>query len=131
MAIEQKIQGVDLERAAKRLQMLKYFRPEITAAVLDELEQMCPHRRALNWLIDEMVQRVGVWQGPTELRALLCSRFDPRDGVDAWSNELATRAEQDHYERHKQLTKAEGFIGESVPEFKRLLEGAAERKRLR
>ncbi len=37
------------------------------------------------WLVRRMLQLFDVWPGPRELRALYCSRWKPRDGVEATS----------------------------------------------
>jgi hypothetical protein len=34
----------------------------------------------LKWLVETMIDKVGVWHGPTELRGVFCSRFTPADG---------------------------------------------------
>lgn len=34
----------------------------------------------LKWLVETMMDKVGVWHGPTELRGVFCSRFTPVDG---------------------------------------------------
>ncbi len=75
----------DLEVAMGRLGMLSYFpsEPSIQAAIMDLLARMCPHREALEWLVDQMVNHVGQWKGPAELRGVLCWRWTPADGVEA------------------------------------------------
>jgi len=74
----------DLEVAIGRLGMLSYFpsEPKIQAAIMDLLARMCPHLEALEWLVDQMVNRVGAWKGPTELRGVLCWKYQPADGVE-------------------------------------------------
>lgn len=46
------------------------------------LAQMCPHKEALDWLVTTVVNRIGVWKGPAELRGILCWKFKPADGVE-------------------------------------------------
>jgi len=41
-----------------------------------------PQQR-LRWLVDTMVNEIGEWKGPVELRGVYCSRFRPDDGVEA------------------------------------------------
>jgi hypothetical protein len=36
----------------------------------------------LAWLVRVMVDRVGVWNGPVELRGVFCTRFKPADGIE-------------------------------------------------
>lgn len=83
---DKKFSKQDLELAWIDLQMLAFPPPEAArAAVMDLLRRMCPHRMALRWLIDEVVNHVGKWPGTAELRGILCTRFDPADGIDQWS----------------------------------------------
>ena len=74
----------DLERACDDLTMLEFFPRESRASVMRLLRVICPHRRALKWLVAELVNQVNKWPGPAEVRGLLCTRFDPADGVDRW-----------------------------------------------
>jgi len=51
--------------------------------VMKIIEQMVPTKEALDWLVAQMVNHVGVWNGSSELRGVLCCRFRPLDGVEA------------------------------------------------
>ncbi len=82
-----KFSNTDISAALDRLGMLEYWpsSPAVRAEIHVLLAKMVPHRKALDWLVDELVNRVGRWPGPAELRGILCSRFGPADGIDAWS----------------------------------------------
>jgi hypothetical protein len=58
--------------------------PETRAEIGKLLAQMVPHREALDYVLDELINRVGKWPGPKEVRGILCSRYEPADGVDEW-----------------------------------------------
>ena len=75
----------DLHAANARLKMLSFYPPdpEAQAAVMELLARMCPHREALDWLVSTMIDKVGTWKGPTELRGVLCWRYPPADGIEA------------------------------------------------
>lgn len=79
-----KITQADLKRAHQDLLMLAYYpqAAEAQAAIMRLLAKMCPHREALAWLTDTMVNRVGTWKGPAELRGVLCTRYRPADGIE-------------------------------------------------
>lgn len=64
--------------------MLKYWPsdPATRAEIGGLLARMVPHREALQWLVRVMVDRIGEWPGPAELRALLCTRYRPADGIE-------------------------------------------------
>lgn len=73
----------DIQTALSQLAILRYFPADDAArgAVAKLLAKMCPSLEALRWLTDEMVNTVGEWQGPRELRGVLCRKYTPADGV--------------------------------------------------
>lgn len=74
----------DLEMAVAELSMCEYFPTDdpTRAAIMRLLARICPHEEALRWLVRTFVDRIGRWHGPTELRAVLATRYRPADGVD-------------------------------------------------
>lgn len=78
----EKFNEKDLERACDDLAMLPYFPSESRQSVMRLLALMCPHKEALLWVVAEAVSRAPKWPGPTELRGLLCTRYDAADGKD-------------------------------------------------
>lgn len=140
-----KFTKVDLEEAVIDLSLLRYFpsEPGTQAALIRLLAKMCPHKQALTWLVDTMVNRVGEWKGPAELRGILCWKFKPADGIEAESVTPGFRGEdgeQQSLERHQQL-KADGWIGQDVerrkeispsedPAMARMIRDLSARKRL-
>ncbi len=78
----------DLERANLRLAMCSFYPsdPGVQGAIMALLAQICPSLEALNWLTDTMVNRIGTWKGPAELRGILCWRYRPADGIEADSS---------------------------------------------
>jgi hypothetical protein len=130
--LEEKFNQRDLERAADALAMLRYWTPELRAPVMHLLATMCPHREALEWLVAELVNHVGYWPGPADVRGLLCNRYDPADRIEAWCSIPGYRAE-DHEARHvaeheqrKAQERADGWVAEGVEELLKL----PERKKL-
>lgn len=86
MADEQ-FNSQDLERALVDMSMLRYFPSDAStrAAILHLLAKMVPHKAALEWLVDQLVNRVGEWKGPAELRGVLCWKYKPADGIEGTS----------------------------------------------
>jgi hypothetical protein len=78
----------DLDNAMAKLAMCQFFPREAAtqSAIMELLAKMCPHKAALEWLVDTMVNKVGSWHGPAELRGVLSSRFRPTDGIEADCN---------------------------------------------
>jgi hypothetical protein len=92
--------------------MLAYYPsdPGTQGAIMTLLAGMCQSREALDWLVNQMVNRVGAWKGPAELRGVLCSRFKPADGVEADSSIPGLRpadSEQLYLERHNAIREME------------------------
>lgn len=76
-----------IKQAVERMNILRYFPsdPGAQLEIMRLLERMVPSERALEWLVSTMIDRVGEWQGPVELRGVLCAKFRPKDGIEAWS----------------------------------------------
>lgn len=106
--------------------MLEFFPRESRASVMRLLRVLCPHKRALKWLVSELVNHVNKWPGAAEVRGVLCTRFEPADGIDQWCSlpgYTAEEAEAKHFDRHQQLTKGEGCIAEKPTEIVKQLAG--------
>lgn len=124
----------DVKRAIADLSMCQFFPsdPSTQAAIGVFLCRICPHRQALEWLVRTFVDRVGKWEGPVELRAVLATRFRPSDGIEAYSKLAGFTPEESEtaaLEQHEQR-KVGGWVqGEEPPkaldfmgrEFKKLM----------
>lgn len=75
----------EAKAAVAELSMLRYFPSDVAARVgiTSLLARMVDSPERLRWLVRTMVDEVGTWEGPKELRAVYCSRFRPADGVEA------------------------------------------------
>ena len=72
-----------------RLALLKYF-PAGNDAVMEALlilvGDMCRTEAEVEWLVKRMTSGIyAEWPGPQEMRACLCSRYRPKDGINAYS----------------------------------------------
>jgi hypothetical protein len=119
----------DVEKAADRLSMLEYFpaNPRATGAIMELLAEMCPHKCALEWLTDTMVNRIGRWIGPAELRGLLCWKFRPADGIEGTCTQAGFTVgdgESQSLEAHEQL-KQGGWLEATDQEIKLLVNRVA------
>jgi hypothetical protein len=116
----------DLVQAVDDLATMPYFPTESRGSVMTLLRKMCPHRTALRWLVAEAVNHVDKWPGLAELRAILCMRYDPADGIDQWSTLPGYRAddaEMKHLEAHERLQANQQLAPESRQILKRLTDG--------
>jgi len=84
----QKFDSEDLKRAIGNLRLMKFSPladPDAASAMMEQLAAMCPGKEALEWLISKAMMLYSEWPSPLELRALLCAKFKPADGVEAYS----------------------------------------------
>ena len=51
-------------------------------AIMGLLWRMVDTKEKLDWLTATMIDRVGTWHGPSELRGVYCTRFKPADGIE-------------------------------------------------
>lgn len=104
----------DLELAADDLEMLEFYKTSMRASAMTYLRTICPHKRALKWLVAELVNHVGRWPGSAEVRGLLCTRFDPPDGKDqpcTLPGHSPDEAEARYIESHQQrISKGQAQI---------------------
>lgn len=62
----------DLQAAVARLSILRFFPGEPIAhvAIMELLDSMVSTTEQLSWLVRTMVNQVGTWEGPQELRGI-------------------------------------------------------------
>jgi hypothetical protein len=64
--------------------MLKFWPadPATRAEIGALLARMVPSREALDWLVGTLIDQVGDWPGPAEVRGILCWHYKPADGIE-------------------------------------------------
>jgi hypothetical protein len=105
---------VNLKRvleALAGLAMLKFF-PANNEAVLAALARlcvnMCRSEDEVEWLVDRMTSGLyQEWPGPLEMRAVYCSRYKPKDGLNAYSQVYPDGIPMSKEGKLKQLAGAE------------------------
>lgn len=72
----------EITKSVERLGALKFFPadPAARVVVMDLLRRMCGEKEHLTWLIYVLINHVGEWPGPAQMRALYATRFKPADG---------------------------------------------------
>ena len=111
---------------------MRYFPsdPNARGALMEFLVLICPHKESLEWLVSELVNKIGEWPGAAELRGLLSTRYMPADGmrtdcgIPGYRPEDYERQELDRHE-----TRKVGGLIEDDP-MRSLVSGLAEIKRL-
>lgn len=63
---------------------LKFFpsAPGAMRPIGELLADLVGTREQLQWLDSAMLNQVGEWPGPAEVRAIFCTRFKPADGIE-------------------------------------------------
>lgn len=119
--------------AIDRLATLRHFPTDEGArmAIAKEIVKMCSTTEQVIWLGERMMVLYDSWPGPHELRAVLCSKFAPKDGIEADSRdprylEWGIPSEKRAPDEHEPIA-----IGPSSdPETRALVKSVADRKRL-
>ena len=78
----EKFTAQEITDAAEDLGTIPFFPSEAQASIMRQLMKMCPHREALWFVVDTAVARCKRWPGMSELRGLLCTRYNAADGID-------------------------------------------------
>lgn len=73
-----------IEDAADELGCLRFYpsNPGAKLGIMKLLNAMVSTKPQLDWLVSTMINRVGEWKGPKELRGVFCSKFRPADGIE-------------------------------------------------
>jgi hypothetical protein len=73
--------------AVSRFALMAFFPGDIDtrAALIWALLQFVEFEEQLDWLVERGLKSYSRWPGLGELRALYCSRFRPKDGMEAYS----------------------------------------------
>ena len=78
-----------IARAIARLKLMAFFPSDedTCLGLAQELSEMCENEEQIEWLCKRVTQLYPKWPGIHELRACLCSRFKPKDGINAYSSQ--------------------------------------------
>lgn len=68
-----------------QLSILKFFPMDEFQhrAMMEFLRRLCGHSEGLSWLVSQLVDQVGEWPGPAQIRAIYCTRYKPADGIES------------------------------------------------
>ena len=77
----------DAAVAVSRLALMAFFPgdPDTRSALVWVLMQLVETTEQLDWLVERALKLYTRWPGVGEIRAVYCSRFKPKDGVEAYS----------------------------------------------
>jgi hypothetical protein len=79
-----------VDRTIGRLALMKFFPASdvvARATVMAELMEMCANDEQVEWIGKRMSALYTEWPGLRELRAVFCSKFKPRDGIEVNSTD--------------------------------------------
>lgn len=71
--------------AISQLTVLSYFPAEAGAreALMQMFDRMIETPEQLAWLVLTLIDRVGVYEGPAQIRGVFCQQFKPKDDIEA------------------------------------------------
>lgn len=66
---------------------LKFFPsdPDARIGIAEEIAEMAGDEEQVRWLVKRVPKIHDAWPGVREVRAVFCSKFKPKDGIDAYS----------------------------------------------
>lgn len=78
----------DIIQAVRRMHALAMFPNDQHAReeIMRIIERMVGTKEQLDWLVSSMIDRVGEWKGPREMRGIFCTRFKPLDGIESYAS---------------------------------------------
>lgn len=81
---------INVKRASEsigRLAILKFFPADNVARteILKLICEMVTTNEQIDWLVNRARSLWNEWEGPRELRAIVCSKYRPADGIEAYS----------------------------------------------
>ena len=73
--------------AVAKLGLMAFFPsdPEVRVALVPILMDMIDTKEQLDWLTSRALKLYPRWPGVSDIRALYCSRYKPKDGEEAYS----------------------------------------------
>ena len=72
--------------AIESMSLLEFFPQERAwPAIACLIHDLCSTDEQVRWLAKRVVTLYNEWPGPVEVRAVFCSKYTPRDGIDGYS----------------------------------------------
>ncbi len=113
---------IDVRRAAEslsELSLLPYFPTDESAraALVGLMSSAASNNEQIEWTVAKCLAHWDKWEGPHELRALLCSKFRPADGVEVYSRlpQFADGIPSDDDDRNQTLIGGAGEVKRLPP----------------
>ncbi len=77
----------DINALVARLGALPFFPADAEAriAIAEIFASMASNLEQVRWTVNRCLQIWDKWEGPHELRSVLCSHYRPADGIEAYS----------------------------------------------
>ena len=111
-----KLTAKQISGAIEEMAAIPYF-PTAEGAKLaigSQLAKFVTGPQELRWLVDNAISAMRRWQGVPELRGLYCTRYKPKDGIEAWCSLAGYTPEDsesgyllDEAEKYRQLNNGE------------------------
>jgi hypothetical protein len=94
---------------------------------MELLGRMVSTPAQLGWLVTTLIDRIGTYAGPDQIRAVFCTKFKPKDGIETTLN-----ADSPMYQTEEQLIaehqqRERERLGESEQHYRQLVAGSGRR----
>lgn len=118
-----------IQRGIGTLSLMKFFPgdEDFRAALIELLGEMCHDDEQVLWLAKRMRNLYQEWPGAHELRAVLCARYIPRDGIEVNSAVYLDGVPSESEERQLQiegptlLALPPGHVASTDPESEKMV----------
>ncbi len=114
-----------IAQCVARMSILKYFPsdPIVRTEIMRLIERMITEPHQAEWLAEMMTKHFNEWPGPLALRAMVCQRWKPADGVESDMQGFGGTLEIEiiaarhiESEEHKRITPgAQKLLAEFMP----------------
>src|SRR5215472_7254230 len=134
-------EGALLKAVGKLMSMPYYPVSEtlVKISLIDELPEIAGNDEQLAWLIRRVTSLYAYWPGLSEIRAVYCSKFKPRDGIEVHSGVFLDGVPSESKARNREIDSGlnkprrqvtEGLVTRDL-EFLKQIESAGAHKLLR
>jgi hypothetical protein len=117
--------------AVSKLALMAFFPADadIRAALVWALLEMVETEEQLDWLVRRALRLYSKWPGIGEIRAIYCSKFKPKDGIEAYSTVYLDGIPSER-PRPEMRDSPRGEPISADPDINRMVTQAAARKKL-
>jgi hypothetical protein len=118
--------------AVSKLALMAFFPgdADVRAALVSVFMEMIDTEEQLDWLVNRALRLYARWPGVAEMRALYCSRWKPKDGMETYSSIYPEGIPSERKAVRQERDAPRGQPVTADADLAREIQQAAERKKL-